>query len=163
MVTQQQEHENAGGVSQRGKQIDRIGVNEWKKALGKMCVMTVCESLFTCLSDPEPTASSSSARRFSNSAIYRDKNKATHGWQWQQLPTRHTQTPTHIPSCLLSCLLPFNIVTSLSRERKQKSSSHYDFVTPFIQCTLTVPWPTHWIFPARVCCVTHRVPLHLGP
>lgn len=27
----------------------------------------------------------------------------------------------------------------------------------------TIPWQTHWIFPAPVCCVVHRVRLHRGP
>lgn len=61
-------------------------------------------------------------------------DKATEGWQWQQYPTRHTS-----PSYLLT--LDTWVSTFLS----------------------TLPWQIHWIFPARVCCVAHRVQLHPGP
>lgn len=144
-----------------------------------MCVY-VCrktESLCTCLSDPEPTAISSSARRFSNSAIYRDETRQHMVGSDNSIP-KDTHAHIHTPLYLLSCLLPSNILTLLSWEGKQK---HVEEMMPLkhllILCvhssqTLgsaasvslsTLPWQTRWIFPALVCCVARRVPLHLGP
>lgn len=76
---------------------NRIVVNE-KEIQKPLCVReSVCvQRLCTCLSDPEPTAISSSARRFSNSAIYRDRTRKNTGSDKHILQDTHKCPCTHL-------------------------------------------------------------------
>lgn len=75
------------------------------------------KSVCTCLSDPEPTAISSSARRFSNSAIYRDETRQ-HMAGSDEHPTGHTHK--HPRTCLPAFVsfITSNILTFVSYENK---------------------------------------------
>lgn len=86
---------------------------EWKRGV---CAKTVC----TCLSDPEPTAISSSARRFSSSAIYRDTTRQH--MVVKQIP-QDTQTNIHAHTLLWFVSLIYHQRTFLSWAWKQKNTT----------------------------------------
>lgn len=74
----------------------------------------------TCLSDPEPTAISSSARRFSSSATYRDATQKT----WLAVTTRLHPTHTHIHTPFSLCFPSLGIQTFLSWDEKTWQELH---------------------------------------
>lgn len=77
-----------------------------------MCVRRLC----TCFSDPEPTAISSSARRFSNSAIYGDRTRKCMVGSDNNIPQGVHRCPrTHLPA-----FCPIQIFWHFSHEMKTK-------------------------------------------